>query len=277
MQSKLIDWCFYMMATLTINQFNQLIKIKIDQFLKNRSVESRMKYNKRRNICVALLRKTKRRYYEDLRLSDANDKKKFWKTVKPLFGNKIKCKSQIALAKGNSLVTDGKVLAKTFNKFFVNVAATVGIKYEKLFSNCDDSNYNLDELIIRYNDHPSILAIKNKNTELNSTFTLKKVDNMYPNVLQISIGIKRLDSKKVSKSNEIPLRIIKEFSGIFGAFLAKNFNKCLGKGFFQGELKCTEVVPVYKKRIKRIRVTTDLSVFCLIHQNNMKGVLSTNK
>ena len=82
-----------MMATLTINQFNQLIKIKIDQFLKNRSVESRMKYNKRRNICVALLRKTKRRYYEDLRLSDANDKKKFWKTVKPLFGNKIKCKS----------------------------------------------------------------------------------------------------------------------------------------------------------------------------------------
>ena len=101
---------------------------------------------------------------------------------------------------------------------------------------------------------------------------MKKVDKE-----QISIGIKRLDSKKVSKSNEIPLRIIKEFSGIFGAFLAKNFNKCLGKGFFPGELKCTEVVPVYKKRIKRIRVTTDLSVFCLIHQNNMKGVLSTNK
>ena len=37
-----------------------------NQFLKNRSVKSRMKYDKQRNICVALLRKTKRKYYEDL-------------------------------------------------------------------------------------------------------------------------------------------------------------------------------------------------------------------
>ena len=95
-----------------------------------------MKYNKQRNVCVALLRKTKRKHYENLRLSDVNDNKKFWKTVKPLFGNKIKCKRQIAFAEGNNLVTDDKVLAKT-----------LGVKYEKLPSNYDDSNYNLDELI----------------------------------------------------------------------------------------------------------------------------------
>ena len=46
----------------------------------------------------------------------------------------------------------------------------------------------------------------------------------------------------------------------------------LGKGFFSDELKCAEVVTVYKKMIKRIRITTDLSVFCLIYQNYMKGV-----
>ena len=70
-----------------------------NQFFKNRSVESRMKYNKQRNICVALLRKTKRKYYEALKLSDVKDNKTFRKTVKPLFGNKIKCKSQIGLLK----------------------------------------------------------------------------------------------------------------------------------------------------------------------------------
>ena len=101
---------------------------------------------------------------------------------------KHKCKSQIALVEGNNLVTDDKVPAKTSNKFFVRVAATLGIKFEKLPSNYDDSNYNLDELIIRYNDHPSILAIKNKCTELNLTFTFKKVDKD-----QISTAIKRLD------------------------------------------------------------------------------------
>ena len=87
-----------------------------------------MKYNKQRNIGVALLRKTKSKYYEDLRLSDANDNKKFWKTVEPLFGNKIKYKSQTTLAEGNNLITGDTVQAKTFNKFFVNVAVTLGIK-----------------------------------------------------------------------------------------------------------------------------------------------------
>ena len=105
-----------------------------------------------------------------------------------LSGNKIKCKSRIALAERNNLVTDDKVLAKTFNKFFVNVATTLGIKYEKFPSNYDASNYNLDEVIIRYNDHPSILAIKNKCMESNSTFTFKKIDKE-----QISTAIKRLD------------------------------------------------------------------------------------
>ena len=58
-------------------------------------------------------------------------------------------------------------------------------------SNSNDSHYDLDELVIRYNDHPSILAIKNKCMELNSTFTFQKVDKE-----QIYIAIKRLGSKK---------------------------------------------------------------------------------
>ena len=120
-----------------------------NQFLKNRSLEPTMKYNKQRNACVALLRKTKKKYYEVLRLSDVNDNEKVWKTFKPLFGNKIKGKSQIALAEGNNLVTEDKALAKTFNKIFVNVVSTLRIKYGKLPSNYDDSNYNLDKLIIR--------------------------------------------------------------------------------------------------------------------------------
>ena len=202
-----------------------------------------MKYNKQTNICVALLEKTKKKYYKALKLSDVNDNKNFWKTVKLLFGNKIKCKSQIALVEGNNLVTDDKVLAETFDKFFVNVAATLGIKVEKLPSNYDDRDYNLDELIIRYNDHSGILPIKNKCTELNSTFTFKKVDKE-----QISTAIKRLDPKKVSKSNDIPLRCIKESSDIFGDFLAKNFYECLDIVFFRMNLNVQKLPQCIKKR-----------------------------
>ena len=55
-------------------------------------------------------------------------------------------------------------------------------------------------------------------------------------------------------------------------FFFKIFNECLDKGFFPDELKCAEVAPVYKKKIKRIRITTDLSVLCPLYQNYMKGV-----
>ena len=46
----------------------------------------------------------------------------------------------------------------------------------------------------------------------------------------------------------------------------------LRQRIFPDGLKCAEVAPVYKKIIKRIRLTTDLSEFCLIYQNYMKGV-----
>ena len=46
----------------------------------------------------------------------------------------------------------------------------------------------------------------------------------------------------------------------------------LRQSFSSDELKCAEATPVYKKKIKRIRITTDLSVFCLMYQNYVRGV-----
>ena len=63
-------------------------------------------YKKQRNICVSLLRKAKKKHYEDLRLADVTDNKKFWKRVKPLFGNKIKGNSNIVLVESKDLIID---------------------------------------------------------------------------------------------------------------------------------------------------------------------------
>ena len=52
--------------------------------------ENRIRYKKQRNICVSLLRKGKRKHYENLSIADDTANKKFWKKVKPLFGKKIK-------------------------------------------------------------------------------------------------------------------------------------------------------------------------------------------
>ena len=56
-----------------------------NQFLKKRTLEARMKYNKQKSICVSLIKKDERNYYDNLDLKDINDNKRYWATVKPLF------------------------------------------------------------------------------------------------------------------------------------------------------------------------------------------------
>ena len=52
-----------------------------NQFLKTKTQESKMKYNKQKNLCVSIARKAKRSYYENLDLKDITDSKKFCATV----------------------------------------------------------------------------------------------------------------------------------------------------------------------------------------------------
>ena len=50
-------------------------------YLEVRSAENRFRYKKQRNICVSLLKKAKRRHYEDLSIAVVTDNKKFWEIV----------------------------------------------------------------------------------------------------------------------------------------------------------------------------------------------------
>ena len=64
-----------------------------NKFLK--TTETRSGYNKQRNICVSILRKAKRSYFENL---------KFWATVKPLFSNKVRSNDYITLNENDLLI-----------------------------------------------------------------------------------------------------------------------------------------------------------------------------
>ena len=98
-----------------------------NQFLKKRTSEAKLKYNKQRNLCVNLLRKAKRNHYENLDLKDVDDNKKFWTTVKPLFCSKIKSVESITLEENGKLVRDEKEVANIFNDVFVNIVPNLGI------------------------------------------------------------------------------------------------------------------------------------------------------
>ena len=52
-------------------------------FRGNSTKKNRILYNRQRNYCVSLLRKSKREYYENVSVKDPTDNKMFWKIVKP--------------------------------------------------------------------------------------------------------------------------------------------------------------------------------------------------
>ena len=90
-------------------------------YLQYRTEISKIAYNKQRNICVSLLKKSKRSYFGNLDVQTMTDNKKFWKRVSPLFSNKIKTKEKITLVENREIVSIDSEVASIFNEFFTTI------------------------------------------------------------------------------------------------------------------------------------------------------------
>ena len=105
-----------------------------------------------------------------------------------------------------------------------------------------DTN-SLTSIIEKYKDHPSITAIKNPMAEIEKTnFSFKEITKPF-----VVKEIKNLNSKKTSQSNDIPTKLIKEYSDIFATIIVEDFNKCMHNGTFPKSFRISEVIPVYEK------------------------------
>ena len=78
------------------------------------------------------MNKAKKEYYGNLDLHNVTDTKMVWKTVKPVFGNKVKICNTISLIKKTTVISSQKALAKTFYEFYVNIVSNLGIDIYKV-------------------------------------------------------------------------------------------------------------------------------------------------
>ena len=117
-------------------------------------------YKKQRNFCSKLYKKERKKYYERLDLNNVTDNKKFWKTVKPFFSDKVTSFLQITLVENDEIISDESKVTNSFSKFFDNAVQSLGIKTNE-YSN---DNYGLknpvETAIKKYEQHPSILLKK---------------------------------------------------------------------------------------------------------------------
>ena len=129
----------------------------------------------------------------------------------------------ITLDKNGKLVRDEKEVANIFNDFFVNTVPNLGINIEHDFLNTTNISHNqIENAIWKYENHPSIIAIRKYMKGTNSSLSFQAVTKEKTAEL-----ITNLDNKKAIQSVDIPAKLIKESGCLFSRFIASSVNKCI--------------------------------------------------
>ena len=178
--------------------------------------------------------------------------KQFWRTVKSLLSGKITLSEKITLVEqretpdtdGNiddDIVNDDVKIAEIFNRFFSNAVNDLKIPgFHGAVPLADNISHPIFRAILKYANHPSTIAIKDLNNT--SMFSFSNVS-----VADVKKEIRKLDPRKATQNTDIPVRILKQNSDIFGNYICDFFNECVDKGVFPSILKNANITPVFKK------------------------------
>ena len=140
-------------------------------FLQERADEEKALYNKQKDLCLSLLRKTMRNYFRQLNTNTVSDSRTFWKTVSPLFSEKAFHSESIALKENNEIVT-----SETLNKFFNNAVKNLGIMANLAVTSTLDTSNPIFSIVKNHENHPSILRIKKERNYKKLSFCLKFIN-----------------------------------------------------------------------------------------------------
>ena len=131
-----------------------------NNFNKFKSNENWRLFKRQRNICNRIKRKSKQKYFR--KLSTNPNPKDFWNTMKPFISDKGSYSNDdYMLEENNTIVRDDKQIANIFNDLFVNIVERSTGK--KIDTSC--KNESIDNIILKYKDHPSIISIKSVHSD----------------------------------------------------------------------------------------------------------------
>ena len=175
-----------------------------------------------------MVRKAKRNYSNNLNISNIIDNKQFWKTVKPCFSSTFGDNERINLTEVEKLVSEGREVTKTFKSYFETIAKNLGINSKFMYED-PVSNESVNDVIRKFQNHPSIIKIK-ENHQRHFSFSAVEVED-------IDRKIHLLDASKTIQQNDIPVKIIKANRDIFSVFIMHSFNKDISTARFPDILK----------------------------------------
>jgi hypothetical protein len=218
-----------------------------NKFWKYNTPENRKAYSKQRNYCVSLLRKTKRNYYNNLNTKSVVDNKCFWKSIKPLLSDKLVKSEKINLEENDDIISNENEVSEILNNFFSTIITKLDIpsyNYDKTLDSIIDP---VLRAISKYQNHPSIKAIK-ENCREKFSFSFTRIERD-----EVLKEIRRLDSAKACQDTDVPSKVIKDNAELFTDFLHPCINECFESSLFPAFLKNANITPIHKKGSKNFK------------------------
>ena len=131
--------------------------------------------------------------------------------------------------------------AELLNAFFSSAVSNLNIpEYSGINILAERISHPTLKAILKYKNHPSIVAINN----------LKKNYNFYFSVVSeedVLKEIKKLNPRKSTQSTDIPIKLLKENADIFASYLCDFFNQSIENFEFPSILKNANKTSVFKK------------------------------
>ena len=178
-------------------------------------------YKRKRNLIVALLRRSKANYFTSYFEDNKNNAKKTWEGIRNIVNISKKNRTiPTKLSYNNNTFTEPDKMAEAFNSFFVNIGNTVE-----------------EKIPISPHSFASFLG----NSLQNSIFLTPADD------IEILSMLKNLNSSKSCGPSSISTNLLKSHANSFCVPIKMVINNSFSEGTFPDLLKIANVCPVFKK------------------------------
>ena len=153
-----------------------------------------------------MVRKAKKNYFNNLNVRNIMDDKQFWNTVKPFPSSKLRDNERMTLIEGENVVSEDREVAETFKSYFETIVKKLGIN-SKSISEEPVSNESVNDIISKFQNHPSVIKIK-ENHQGHFSFSGVEIED-------VDMEIDSIDASKAIQQNDIPVKVIKANRDVF--------------------------------------------------------------
>ena len=218
-----------------------------NKFLRNKTQENRIAYNQQRNFCVSLIHKAKVEYFNNLNEKQVTDNKLFWSTIKPFFSDKGATSDKYTLIENEEIIDNDQKISTIFNDFFSTVVSNLNIpQYEDPSISLDGINDPLEMIREKYKNHPSILAIREKQFDTSFSFEFITKEDIEKEILALQDG-------KACQQTDIPTKILKMNVDVFSKILYSELYKTIEFSLYPFCMKLADITAVHKKGNRTVK------------------------